>query len=262
MLTTRARAQVTLFRCGELTAETLVRPEHAARFVRIREAPALLALLQTAPAAHEKPPLAALLDAAEEFLLDSDSDTFRQHPPPPPPLPPPQYAPAADRAEWCASRRSHSGGARLVPRLPRRRNAVLSAPARGLAGRRSRRSARSCRARARGCGRTLRCSSAIKRTRWRSSPQSGLCCKRTTIDGETDEGRRIGALYATHARRHPRLSSTRARGHSFGRAAQVGPPPPGSRVPALRDASAFRARASPARAARLRHETRLMPARA
>ena len=212
-----------------------MRPEHAARFVRIREAPALLALLQTAPAAHEKPPLSALLDAAEELLLDSDSDTFRQHPPPPPPPPPPQYAPGADRADWCASRRSHAGGARLVPRLPSRRNASLTAPARGPAGRRSQRSARRCRARARGCRRTLRCSSAIKRTRWRSSPQSAACCKSSMIDADGGNGRRAPHWRAVCylARRHSRLSYRARRlgvraavRHSFGRAGrdQVGPP--------------------------------------
>ena len=63
-------ALATLWRCGELTESTLVRPEHAARFVRIAEAPALLQLLQQPPAAHAQEayamPLSALLSYAEE----------------------------------------------------------------------------------------------------------------------------------------------------------------------------------------------------
>lgn len=36
----------TLWRCGELTEATLVRPEGSSRFVRVRDAPSLLLMLQ------------------------------------------------------------------------------------------------------------------------------------------------------------------------------------------------------------------------
>ena len=53
----------TLWRCGELTEESQVKPEGAARFVRIRDAPALLGMLQA------QPPSPAALRGGADFGL-------------------------------------------------------------------------------------------------------------------------------------------------------------------------------------------------
>ena len=54
----------TLWRCGELTGDSLVKPEGAARFVRVRDAPALLLMLQS-QAGPSQPPSPQL--AAEDY---------------------------------------------------------------------------------------------------------------------------------------------------------------------------------------------------
>jgi len=61
----------TLWRCGELTEESQVKPEGAARFVRIRDAPALLGVLQTQP-----PSLAALRGGADYGLGRAGRDAL------------------------------------------------------------------------------------------------------------------------------------------------------------------------------------------
>jgi hypothetical protein len=83
----------TLWRCGELTSDTLVKPEHAARFVRIGEAPALLQLLAShalLPSDSAFKPLSALLDDAEASAFVDCGDTEPQAPPP--------------GSDWCALR--------------------------------------------------------------------------------------------------------------------------------------------------------------
>ena len=45
----------TLWRCGELTEATFVRPEGSSRFVRVRDAPALLLMLQGQAGASQPP---------------------------------------------------------------------------------------------------------------------------------------------------------------------------------------------------------------
>ena len=62
----------TLWRCGELNEESQVKPEGAARFVRIREAPALLGLLQTQP-----PSPAALRGGADYGRAGRDALDWR-----------------------------------------------------------------------------------------------------------------------------------------------------------------------------------------
>jgi hypothetical protein len=81
----------TLWRVGELTASTLVKPESAARFVRICDAPALQQLLQShAAAPAPSPALSALLNCAE--ALDFE------------PLQTPAAAPAG--SDWCVVART------------------------------------------------------------------------------------------------------------------------------------------------------------
>ena len=61
----------TLWRCGELNEESLVKPEGAARYVRIRDAPALLGILQTQP-----PSPAALRGGADYNLSRAGRETL------------------------------------------------------------------------------------------------------------------------------------------------------------------------------------------
>ena len=63
----------TLWRCGELTEESQVKPEGAARFVRVRDAPALLGMLQT------QPPSPAALRVEQTTRAGRDALNWRAH---------------------------------------------------------------------------------------------------------------------------------------------------------------------------------------
>jgi hypothetical protein len=140
----------TLWRVGELTASTLVKPESAARFVRICDAPALQQLLQSHAAAQTHPALTALLDCAEALETDYPLQT--------PTAVPPAAQPGQD---WCVRVMHHHAGAATSVQRDVRTLTVRRA------GKRSLRSVQRLRVQGNACERTWRRLSATVPTRSR-----------------------------------------------------------------------------------------------
>jgi len=144
----------TLWRCGEVTDDSLVRPEGSSRFVRVRDAPALLLMLQSqdGPLQPPSPQLGAGYGAVGLSR---------------------GRAPTSER---CALSRAESCEEALTPGRRAGTSSKLSVP--------------SWRAQERSLRPTWQPLKTGEGTAWRSSPASGLCCRHSDKSVQCSDGLR------------------------------------------------------------------------